>query len=173
MIEFVRDRAIYERVILEAAPRARRYLWIATADLKDLYVPEGKRAVPFLGVLASLIDRGVGVRLIHAKEPGPNFRTDFDRYPVLFSGLERLLCPRCHFKSVIVDGLWAYAGSANLTGAGLGAKSDRRRNFEAGFVTDDPSIVGQIAGQFDELWMKKPCAVCGRKAFCAEGSTLE
>ena len=24
------------------------------------------------------------VRLLHAKAPGPNFRTDFDRYPALW-----------------------------------------------------------------------------------------
>ena len=59
--------------------------------------------VPFLAVLSELIDNGVSVRLLHAKEPGPNFRRDFDRYPNLVDGLERVLCPRVHFKSVVVD----------------------------------------------------------------------
>ena len=31
--------------------------------------------------------------------------------------MERMLCPRVHFKCVIVDGVKAYFGSANLTGA--------------------------------------------------------
>ena len=31
--------------------------------------------------IAGLLNRGVEVRLIHAKEPGPAFREDFDRYP--------------------------------------------------------------------------------------------
>ena len=35
----------------------------------------------FLGLLADLIKKGKEVRLIHAQEPGPNFREDFDRYP--------------------------------------------------------------------------------------------
>ena len=42
---------------------------------------------PFLGVLSDLIGKGVEVRLIHAKEPGPNFREDFDRYPQMVTML--------------------------------------------------------------------------------------
>lgn len=167
-IEFLRDRDLYKRVILEAVPRARRFLWIATSDIKDLYVEKARGMMPFLGVIAGLLDEGVEVRLIHAKEPGPNFRKDFDRYPALIDGLERLLCIRCHFKSVIVDGIWAYAGSANLTGAGLGAKSADNRNFENGIVTGDKTLVKKIMEEFDELWMGKPCRTCGRGKLCPE-----
>ena len=68
-IEFLTDRAIYDRVIREEVPRARAFLWLATADLKDLYVHQGSRMVPFLGVLSRLADDGVALRLLHAKEP--------------------------------------------------------------------------------------------------------
>ena len=78
-----------------------------------------------------------------------------------------LLCPRLHFKSVIVDGRFAYTGSANLTGAGMGAKSPRRRNFEAGIVTTDPGLVQQIMTPFDRLWMGEHCPACDRKTYCA------
>ena len=141
---FVTDAEIYRRVILELVPQAKRFVWLATADLKDLHVAAGRRMIPFLEVLAGLAERGVALRLLHAKEPGPNFRRDFDRFPVLIDGLERILCPRVHLKSVIVDGSAAYSGSANLTGAGMGAKSDGRRNFEAGIVTTDPALVRMI-----------------------------
>lgn len=40
--------------------------------------------------------KGVEVRLIHAKEPGTAFREDFDKYPALWGGMERRLCPRAH-----------------------------------------------------------------------------
>ena len=36
--------------------------------------------------------------------------------------MELQICPRCHWKMVIVDGRLGYTGSANFTGAGLGAK---------------------------------------------------
>ena len=120
---------------------------------------------PFLGVLADLIKKGKEVRLIHAKEPGPNFREDFDHYPVLFTGLERLLCPRVHFKIIIFDLTMAYIGSANLTGAGLGMKSARTRNFEAGMLTDEPELVDAAINQFDSVWAGFKCKDCGRKDF--------
>lgn len=167
-LQFITDRQIYEQVILKAVPSAREYLWLATSDLKDLHVNRGKRMVPLLGILSELVARGVAVRLLHAKEPGPMFRQDFDRYPNLIDGMERILCPRVHFKSVIIDGRSAYSGSANLTGAGMGAKSSRRRNFEAGFVTTDPSLVGSIMSQFDRIWMGTECGACQRKQHCAD-----
>ena len=162
---YVQDEAHYAEVLLRAR-EVKQTLWIGTADLKDVFVMRGKRARPFLGELAELIERGVSVRLIHAKEPGPNFRKDFDRYPVLTTGLERVLCPRVHFKLLIFDLKTAYIGSANLTGAGIGMKSDGKRNFEAGLWTDDPRLVAAAVAQFDSVWMGAHCDACRRKAFC-------
>lgn len=167
-IQFVKDREIYEQVLQNLVGEARDFLWIATADLKDLYVEKGRRMVPFLEILSDTAERGVSVRLLHAKEPGPNFREDFDRYPSLLTGLERMLCPRVHFKSVIVDGQKAFMGSANLTGAGMGAKSEKRRNFESGIVTDDSHLVGQLMEQFDQVWIGGHCEPCGRRQYCPD-----
>ena len=164
---YIRDEAHYAEVLLRAR-EVKSTLWIGTADLKDVFVMRGKTARPFLGEVAELIEKGVGVRLIHAKEPGPNFRKDFDRYPVLATGLERVLCPRVHFKMLIFDLATAYIGSANLTGAGIGMKSDGKRNFEAGVWTDDPELVSAAVAQFDSVWMGAPCAGCRRKAFCGD-----
>jgi phosphatidylserine/phosphatidylglycerophosphate/cardiolipin synthase-like enzyme len=172
MVNFVANSEIYETVICDRVPKARKFLWIATADLKDLYVNKQGKMVPFLEVLSDLIAKRVEIRLLHAKEPGPNFRNDFDKYPNLIKGMERILCPRVHFKSVIVDGEFAYTGSANLTGAGIGAKSKDRRNFESGIITDDKTLVGQIMEQMDEVWRGVHCKTCGRKKFCADYKDL-
>lgn len=163
MTEYIADEAHFKEVVARV-PSVKACLWVGTADIKDMYV--GER--PFLGVIADLIKKGREVRLIHAKEPGPNFREDFDRYPVLFSGLERVLCPRVHFKLIIFDLKLAYIGSANLTGAGLGMKSTRTRNFEAGILTDDPTLVEAAINQFDSVWAGFKCRDCGRKKFCAD-----
>jgi len=165
---FITDRQIYEKVILARIPEAVKFVWLATSALKDLHVERRGRMIPFLGVLSELLEKGVNVRLLHAKEPGPAFREDFDRYPNLVEGLERILCPRVHFKSVIIDGGLAYTGSANLTGAGMGAKSPRRRNFESGIVTTDPELIAPIMEQFDNVWMGGHCTSCGRKQHCAD-----
>lgn len=167
-LELITDRELYTRVLLEGVPRARKFLWIGTSDLKDLYVEKAKGMVPFLELLSDLIKAGISIRLIHAKEPGPNFRKDFDRYPALIRGLERLHCPRVHFKSIIVDGIWVYTGSANLTGAGIGAKSADKRNFETGIITTDPEFIKPVMEQFDSVWMGSRCRTCGHKDVCTE-----
>ena len=90
------------------------------------------------------------------------------KYPELFDGLERVLCPRVHFKMIILDCKTAYIGSANLTGAGMGMKSENNRNFEAGILTDDPPIVEQAMDQFDSVWNGSMCKKCRRKQYCAD-----
>lgn len=167
MIEYIQDEAHYAAVLGRTHDVART-LWIGTSDLKDVYVAKGRGATPFLGELARLIVRGVEVRLIHAKEPGEFFRRDFDRYPALVTGLERMLCPRVHFKLILFDLQLAYIGSANLTGAGMGMKSDGRRNFEAGILTDEPALVEAAVKQFDTVWVGEPCGACRRKAYCTD-----
>ena len=122
MLKYIADKEHYTEV-LSRCEAVKHDLWIATADLKDLYVAKGRDAEPFLAVLDRLLHRGVEVRLLHAKEPGANFRQDFDRFPGLWSRLERRLCLRVHFKIMIFDCTTAYIGSANLTGAGMGMKS--------------------------------------------------
>lgn len=125
-----------------------------------------KEKKPFLALLAQLIRKGVEVRLIHAKEPAPAFREDFDKYPVLYDRLERVLCPRVHFKMLVFDFKEVYIGSANLTGAGIGMKGEDKRNFEAGILTDEPTIVEQAMNQFDDVWIGKFCKKCKRRDFC-------
>ena len=71
-------------------------------------------------------------------------------------------------KCVIVDGTRAFLGSANLTGAGLGAKNENRRNFESGILSDESEIVAGVMEQFDEIWMGAKCDACQRRAYCAD-----
>lgn len=167
MITFLSNQMHYTNV-LSHVKDVRSTLWIGTADIKDLYVEVGRQKLPFLGLLARLINKGVDVRLIHAKEPGPAFREDFDKYPILFNRLERVLCPRVHFKMIVFDCKEVYIGSANLTGAGIGMKSENTRNFEAGILTDDPQIVNQAMNQFDSVWNGSMCKKCRRKQYCAD-----
>ncbi len=172
MTEFVKDREIYERVISGLISKTKNFLWLATADLKDLHVDKNGKKVPFLEILSDLVKKNVEIRLLHAKEPGPAFRKDFDRYPNLISGMERILCPRVHLKSVIIDGEVAYTGSANLTGAGMGAKSPNKRNFEAGIITTEGNLVSRIMEQFDDIWRGSHCRDCKRKKYCADHRDL-
>ena len=154
--------------VLSRVQSVKHTLWIGTADIKDLYIEMGKEKKSFLALMAQLIRRGVEVRLIHAKEPDPNFREDFDKYPVLYDRLDRVLCPHVHFKMLVFDGKEVYIGSANLTGAGIGMKTDNKRNFEAGIMTDDTEIVEKAMNQFDEVWIGKHCKTCKRREYCSD-----
>lgn len=161
----VTNEQLYKQVI-EPVMQANSFVWIGTADLKDLHVHHNGSVRSFLQVLDELVKRKVAIRLLHAKEPGVNFRNSFDQYPLLWENMERQLCPRVHFKHIIVDGQMAYTGSANLTGAGLGIKSTHTRNFESGIVTTDPGFIEAIMTQFDRVWMGTYCKSCKRRNVC-------
>ena len=163
----VTNEQLYHQII-EPVARAKSFVWMGTADLKDLHVHHHGGVRSFLAVLEELVKRKVAIRLLHAKEPGVNFRNSFDKYPELWKNMERQLCPRVHFKHIVVDGTLAYTGSANLTGAGLGIKSPNTRNFESGIITTDPEWIDPIMHQFDQVWMGKHCKSCKRRDFCPD-----
>ena len=170
MTELILNEDIHQRVIKDLIPETRRFLWIVTADLKDMHVAKGKRFVPFLEILSDLVQQGIAIRLFHAKEPGPRFRADFDKYPSLIESdlFERILCPRIHTKAIIVDGTTAFIGSPNFTGAGMGAKNPNRRNFEAGFLTDEKAHLTPLLEWIDTLYLGDLCKKCQRRDHCPD-----
>ena len=97
MLQYIKNEQHYT-FFIEAIRQARRTIWIGTADIKDLYIKEGKNAVPLLKLLEQKVKEGVEVRLIHAKEPGQNFRDDFDKYPLLGTGWN-VYCVRVSISS--------------------------------------------------------------------------
>lgn len=167
VISYISNSEHYASVLTHCKD-VKHTLWIGTADIKDAYIDVKGEKMPFLKLMVQLIRKGVEIRLIHAKEPGPAFREDFDKYPVLYDRLERVLCPRVHFKIIVFDCKEGYIGSANLTGAGIGMKGEGTRNFETGILTDDPEIVEQAMNQFDEVWIGKMCNGCKRKDYCID-----
>ncbi|MDF1860959.1 MAG: phospholipase D-like domain-containing protein [Verrucomicrobiales bacterium] len=170
-MRLVLNEEIHEAIFKDLIPSAKRFVWIATADIKDLhYQRTARKFDTFLSMFDDLVSEGVEIRLIHAKEPGPRFRKDFDRFPQLINSdrFERVLCPRNHMKAVIVDGKRAFLGSANLTGAGMGAKSTTRRNFECGMMVDSKETVGGLMDMFDQLFIGEHCIKCDRRDVCPD-----
>jgi phosphatidylserine/phosphatidylglycerophosphate/cardiolipin synthase-like enzyme len=169
-LTLVRDRAHYEQVIDKALRGASVSLWIATANLKDVHVeaPIGTRArargryQSIVEVLRELGRRGVEVRILHGAVPSQRFRARL----VSGDAIEMRCCPRLHMKMIAVDGTLLYLGSANFTGAGLGAKSDGRRNFEAGIVTDDELVLDEMQSSFDAIWSGRRCGGCRLRREC-------
>lgn len=177
-LELVAGRGHYDRVI-RAVLNAHTSVWIATANVKELMVEDGRaapgrrrtlRRASFVSVLARLDElaaRGVELRVLHAELPSRPFRAELAHHPRLVAGgLLLRRCPRVHMKAVIVDGELLYLGSANWTGAGLGARGTGRRNFEAGIVTDDAPLLDQIQSMYDRIWTGGECAGCRLRDDC-------
>ncbi|HEY6039766.1 MAG TPA: phospholipase D family protein [Kofleriaceae bacterium] len=173
-MELIAGRGHYERV-LPAVFDAKVSVWIATANVKELMVEPRARLrgrnrdeyVSVLSRLEELADKGVELRLLHAEIPSRPFRAELAQHPrLLAGGLALRRCPRVHLKAVIVDGAVLYLGSANWTGAGLGAKGSGRRNFELGFVTDDAPLLDQIQGLYERIWTGGECAACRLREDC-------
>ncbi|APR87401.1 Phospholipase D Active site motif domain protein [Minicystis rosea] len=187
-VTLVRDRAHYDEVVMGAVARARVSVWISTANVKGVRVEalkemmgarpasrglpgtqaRGRRTfVSILAMFADLAARGVELRLLHAGVPSRAFREDLRKQKRLTTGgLAMRRCPRVHLKMIAVDGALLYLGSANFTGAGLGAKGDRRRNFEAGVLTDDDVLLDEMQATFDGIWSGKECPRCALRAQC-------
>ena len=82
-------------------------------------------------------------------------------------------CPRVHLKMIAIDGALLYLGSANFTGAGLGAKGDGRRNFEMGILTDDEWLLDEAQARFDRIWRGAECAGCRLRGECPPARRLD
>jgi phosphatidylserine/phosphatidylglycerophosphate/cardiolipin synthase-like enzyme len=147
--------------------------------------PSAYRSI--LAVFAEQVARGLEIRILHAGLPSGPFRAELERHPELggrkrtrrtlvppvppaprrlAGSFEMRLCPRVHFKAVIIDGAEVYLGSANWTGAGLGAKGEGRRNFELGVLSSDDLLLDEIQRYYDTLWQGGACAGCRLRSVC-------
>ncbi len=165
----------YDELVQKAVASATVSLWIATANVKEMRVeaPVGTAArargrfVSILDMLASLRGRGVELRLLHGGVPSRAFSAELARQPRLREGgLPMRHCPRVHLKIVAIDGRLLYLGSANFTGAGLGAKGEGRRNFEVGMLTDDDVWLDTVQHRFDRIWSGRECKGCRVRTLC-------
>ncbi|MEX2673228.1 MAG: phospholipase D family protein [Phycisphaeraceae bacterium] len=163
--ELIFDRQHFIRVVQQGILRAKFSLDIATADFKAMRVPvSAKRSESIVGILRKLADKGVEIRVLHAGVPsGPVLRELRHALP---QGVRIRRCPRLHAKMVIMDAERMYLGSANLTGAGLGAKGETRRNMEIGIFTRAAEMVDESLGYFNAIWEGQRCKDCGRHDIC-------
>ncbi len=80
---------------------------------------------------------------------------------------ELLLNEEIHAR-VIVESKKAFIGSPNLTGAGLGAKHADKRNFEAGFITDEKADLTKLTTWVDDLYRGEFCRRCRLRDRCPD-----
>jgi phosphatidylserine/phosphatidylglycerophosphate/cardiolipin synthase-like enzyme len=169
--ELVVDGEHFQRIVLEGICTAKVSVDIATADFKAMLVPagggsggRGRRAESIVTVLRKLADKGVEIRLLHAGVPSSAALIELKKG--LPANLIIRRCPRLHAKTVVIDARSMYLGSANLTGAGLGAKADGRRNFEWGVWTSAAAMIESVLDEFNALWVGQHCEGCKRREVC-------
>lgn len=170
-MKLIADSEHFDILIMDGILKAKRRVWIATANVKDLHVPgPGRRSRPLLDHLAALQARGVRTRILHGGKPSSFFLNSLNSNGELHGGedFEMQQCPRVHFKMILVDERLGYCGSANLTGAGLGCRSAAKRNFETGVVFSDPESIERLEEYFDRIWMGEACEGCGLRKNCPQ-----
>jgi len=174
-IDLVTDRQHYDIVIDRVLGNAKISVWISTANLKDVHVeaPIGTRARArgrYMSITERFVElnrRGIEIRILHGALPSRRFRASLARSKELKAPrFELRHCPRVHLKMIAVDGAYLYLGSANFTGAGLGAKDDGRRNFELGVSTDDDVLLDATQARFERIWSGKECGTCKLRGLC-------
>ena len=164
--QLVLDRQHFDQIVIDGILSARTSLDIMTADFKAMLVPEKgrSRARSIVQVMRSLAAKGVEVRLLHAGTPSAPALQELKKELPAHMTIRR--CPRLHSKAVVIDCQRMYLGSANLTGAGLGAKADGKRNFEMGVWTESPGLIDAVLDEFNALWEGRQCETCRRKEHC-------
>ncbi len=172
------DGEHFRKIVVEGICAARVSVDIATADFKAMLVPRAsvtgsgagagrswrRKADSIVAIFRKLADKGVEIRLMHAGVPSAAALMELRK--ALPENLIIRRCPRLHAKTVIIDARAMYLGSANLTGAGLGAKADGRRNFEWGVWTDSAGMIEGVLDQFNALWEGQRCRGCKRREVC-------
>lgn len=167
MVELVLNADHFTKIVKEGIAQAQVSIDLMTADFKAMLIPTGRgRAKSIVDLFRQKAAAGVEIRLLHAGVPSSAALLELRE--ALPHQLTIRRCPRLHSKAVIIDAATLYLGSANLTGAGLGAKSPTRRNFEMGIWTRSPDLIDPVLGEFNTLWEGLPCKTCGRRDVCPQ-----
>ncbi len=177
-LRLVRNADHYTEVVERGIRQAKVSVWLATPNLKDVHVeaPVGTRArargrfVSLFDELSDAARAGIEVRILHGGPPSrvlaARLRAPGRRASRGDEIVEMRRCVRVHLKMIAIDGALLYLGSANFTGAGLGAKSEGRRNFETGIVTSDDLMLDEMQAEFDAIWSGSRCAGCRLRTEC-------
>ncbi len=151
------DWDIYQKVMRDGLLKAQRLVLVATANLKNPYLEYRGMKMRFSDIVKEKGKQGVEFYFLahDGAQKSFVFKELSSRDDIHFA-----FCGRQHMKLVVVDDRFAYAGSANLTGAGLGMRSKARRNFEVGFTTNNPVAITRIREAIDRVWSGSQCQGC-------------
>ena len=128
--------------VLEARLREVRRRALVTVPYVHPHVPA---VATLLGGLAAAAGRGCDARLLLGALPEPADLAALTRLGLAVRVMDPARSTTGHAKGAVLDGA-VIAGSANWSGAGLGA------NLEVALAVDAPAAAGYYAAAFDRDW---------------------
>lgn len=144
--------------VLRIMWEAERELLIESAKISNLRMPSEYSKRKFSEFLGEISRRGVSVKIL--VPPKTKIKQVYAEIKHFAPKVQMKFCARVHEKIVIMDSMIAYLGSANVTGAGIGIKSHRSRNFEIGVITTDAKVIDFLRKKFYKIWKGEMCKDC-------------
>ena len=152
-VRYIADIEHYDDVF-QRINGVKHSLKLTCANLKNfnVYLADGE-PIKFSEFLLSLLRRGVQIQIV-CMDPFPFYRYVSENLPELFNepGLELRQNDHVHMKIFIFDDKCAYIGSANLTGAAIGRRNNKQRNYEAGVLVQKNDIFESAVEHFKIVW---------------------
>ncbi|MBR4593428.1 MAG: helix-turn-helix domain-containing protein [Bacteroidaceae bacterium] len=154
IISYIADDEHYTEVIRRMT-EVKHDLKIATANLKNNVQIESEDGVDSLrpsDFFLTLVERGVHVQIV-CMEPFGFYWNAKEKCPELLEHplFELRLNKRNHMKLFFFDDEIAYLGSANITGAAIGKRKIKTRNYEAGVLLKGPMMQVPMR-HFEKAW---------------------
>lgn len=174
---YIQDEEHFTEVLPKIA-EVKRSLKIATANLQNVSVPvqiKGKeKMIKLCDLFLSLVERGVHVQVVCMKPLGFFNNTKINCPQLLDHPLFELrLNEHNHMKLFIFDNECAYFGSANITSAAVGKRTNRQRNYEAGMLVWGTNMMMAPLQHFETSW-NDPCILKHTwKRFSAKAKEVE
>jgi len=153
---YVADEEHYTKVFKRMS-EVKHSLKIATANLKNfnIYVEENDSKEPIRpwDFFMSLVERSIHVQVV-CMEPFDFYNYTKQNCPQLLNNplFELRYNTHNHMKIFIYDDEYVYIGSANITGAAIGKRSVRKRNYEAGMLIWGDDLIEAPLCHFYKSW---------------------
>ena len=153
---YVADEEHYT-LVFKRMSEVKQSLKIATADLKNFNIfiddKDTKGPIRPWQFFTTLVERGVHVEIV-CMDPIDFYNYTKKNCPQLLDNplFELRLNKHNHMKIFIFDDEYAYIGSANITGAAIGKRSVRKRNYEAGMLIWRDDLLQNLLCHFYKSW---------------------
>ena len=176
-ISYVEDEEHYT-LVFKLMAEVKHSLKIASANLKNFSVnveSDGTNVTLRLcDFFLSLVERGINVQIVCMKPFGFYLYAKENCPQLLENPLFELRCnEHNHMKVFIFDDECVYVGSANITDAAIGKRTNGNRNHEAGMLLWGSNLIQYPLQHFDKVWNAPDILKSSWKRFATKAKELD